>query len=371
MNTTNLARQIAPHFQFEGELCGIHEMTSGHINVTFRLEYTDREGNKKKYTLQRINTVAFRDPVALMENIRLVTEHIRGKLQTAGKDASRRVLQFVKSDNGTLLYEDGEGGFWRAYGFVDHAVAYDTIREGRHFYEAGRGFGTFQNQLADFPAEQLTETIPNFHHTPKRYEAFLEAVRRDAAGRAAELCDEIAFFAEREAMMHLIVDGLESGKLPYRVTHNDTKMNNVLLDEKTDKAICVIDLDTVMPGSALYDYGDAIRYGACTASEEETDLGRIRVNMGLFEAFTRGFLETVGDRLTPDEIRLLPVGAKMMACELSMRFLTDYLDGDVYFKTTSPTHNLDRAHAQMQLLADMERHEADMMAVVERIVSEL
>ena len=368
MHTINTAERIVPHFQFEGTLCGIHEMTSGHINVTYRVEYADEAGHKKSYTLQRINTVAFRDPVSLMENIRLVTEHIRKKLEAEGEDPSRRVLQFVKADNGTLLYEDEEGGFWRAYGFVDHAVAYDKIKEDRDFYEAGRGFGLFQNALADFPAEKLSETIPNFHNTPKRYEAFKEALRRDAAGRASEVAGEVAFFAERESMMHLIVDGLASGALPYRVTHNDTKMNNVLLDEATGKAICVIDLDTVMPGSALYDYGDAIRYGACAASEEETDLGRVRVNMQLFEAFTRGFLEAVGDRLTPAEIELLPVGAKMMACELSMRFLTDYLDGDVYFKTAYPTHNLDRAHAQMQLLMDMERCEAEMTDVIRRIV---
>lgn len=367
MFTVQTAKQIAPHFQFDGELRSVQEMTSGHINATYRLEYEHPVGEVKLYTLQRINTVAFRDPAALMENIRLVTEHIREKLVADGVDPDRRVLQFVKADNGTLLYEDGEGGFWRAYGFVDGAVAYDTIREPRHFYEAGRGFGEFQNALADFPAEQLSETIPNFHHTPKRYEAFLAAVERDAVGRAASVAEDIAFFAQRADMMRRIVDGLESGELPYRVTHNDTKMNNVLLDEQTDKAICVIDLDTVMPGSALYDYGDAIRYGACTATESETDLSQVRVNMELFEAFTKGFLEAVGDRLTQAEIDLLAVGAKIITCELAMRFLTDYLDGDVYFKTEYPTHNLDRAHTQMQLLMDMERREGDMRDVIRRI----
>ena len=369
MSATCIAEHIATHFQFDGVLSRVREMTSGHINMTYCLEYTDGEGNQKAYTLQRINTVAFRDPASLMENIRLVTEHIRAGLVAAGEDPARRVLQFVKADNGTLLYEDGEGGFWRAYGFVDHAVAYDKITDSRHFYEAGRGFGLFQNALADFPAAQLSETIPNFHNTPKRYEAFLEAVRRDAAGRAKELSDEIAFFEKRADMMRLIVDGLATGELPVRVTHNDTKMNNVLLDEESGEAICVIDLDTVMPGSALYDYGDAVRFGACTASEEETDLDQIKVNMELFEAFTRGFLETVGDRLTETEIALMPVGAKMMACELSMRFLTDYLDGDVYFKTKYPTHNLVRAHAQMQLLRDMEQKEEAMAAVIRSILS--
>ena len=370
MNTIDVQGSIAPHFEFDGELCGIHEMTSGHINVTYRLEYADGDGHKKAYTLQRINTVAFRDPASLMRNIGLVTEHIREKLVADGEDPARRVLHFVKADNGTLLYEDGEGGFWRAYGFVDHAIAYDKIEKPVHFYEAGRGFGLFQNALADFSAEALSETIPDFHNTPKRYEAFLEAVRLDPVGRAADVADEIAFFEERKDMMRLIVDGLASGELPRRVTHNDTKMNNVLLDEQTGKAICVIDLDTVMPGSALYDYGDAIRFGACTASEEETDLAHIQVNMELFEAFTRGFLETVGDRLTEAEIALLPVGAKMMACELSMRFLTDYLNGDVYFKTKYPTHNLVRAHAQMQLLRDMEKKEAAMAEVIRRIINE-
>jgi Ser/Thr protein kinase RdoA (MazF antagonist) len=320
------------------------------------------------FVLQRINTAAFKDPAALMENIGLVTAHIRASYEAEGIDPDRRVLTFAKAEGGTLLYTDPEGGAWRAYVYVDDVTAYDAIESADLFCEAGRGFGEFQNRLADFPAEKLSETIPGFHNTARRYETFLASVEKDAAGRVAELAEEIRFFNTRKALMSSIVEKL-GHELPLRVTHNDTKLNNVLMDNETGKALCVIDLDTVMPGSALYDYGDAVRYGACTAAEDEPDTSKIGFDMTLFEAFTKGFVGATAGRLTDTEIKLLPLGVAVITCELALRFLTDYIDGDVYFKTRYEGHNLVRARAQMKLLTEVEAKLDEMYAYVESLLA--
>ena len=314
--------------------------------------------------LQRINTEAFRNPEALMENIRLVTGHIRAALVAAGQDPARRVLEFLPAADGSLLHREPDGGCWRCYRFVDGVTAYDRIESPAQFCEAGRGFGAFQTMLADFPADRLTETIPFFHDTPRRYGTFRAAVAEDAAGRASSLAADIAFFDSRAARMRGIVDRLASGELPLRVTHNDTKLNNVLIDNATHRALCVIDLDTVMPGSVLYDFGDAVRYGACTAAEDEPDTARIGFDMTLFRAFAEGFLSETADRLTDAELSLLPLGVEVITCELAMRFLTDYLDGDRYFKIRYSDHNLVRARAQMKLLTEVEAHRDEMNACV-------
>ena len=362
--------EIASHFKLDGTPVAVKELTAGNINITYRLDM-GTELDAPRYVLQRINTCAFRDPESLMENVRRVTSHIRAGLEAEGVDTSRRVLRFATADNGTLLYTapagtEGEGA-WRAYRYVDDVTAYDRVESPSTLYEAGRGFGEFQTRLSDFPADVLTETIPHFHDTPYRYETFLRSVEADRAGRAAEVAEEIAFINSRCDLMHGIVDRLASGELPLRVTHNDTKVNNVLIDNQTRRALCVIDLDTVMPGSSLYDYGDAIRFGACTADEDEKDISKIDFDMTLFEAFTRGFVEMAGN-LTRDELLLLPLGALVLTCELAMRFLTDYLDGDVYFKTRYPGHNLVRTRAQMQLLRKMEDKYDAMCAFVASLV---
>ena len=357
---------IAAQFDLGGDPVDFQELTAGNINRTYRL--TMGEGAlAPSFVLQRINTAAFKDPAALMENIGLVTAHIRARYEAQGLDPTRRVLTFATAKNGTLLYTDPEGGAWRAYAFVDGVTAYNSIESSQLFYEAGRGFGEFQTCLSDFPAEKLSETIPNFHNTARRYETFLASVERDAAGRASEIGEEIAFFRDRQGLMASIVEKL-GGELPLRVTHNDTKLNNVLMDNETGKAICVIDLDTVMPGSALYDYGDAVRYGACTAAEDEPDVSKIGFDMGLFEAFTKGFVEATAGNLTDTEIRLLPLGVAVITCELALRFLTDYIDGDVYFKTAYEGHNLVRAHAQMKLLTEVEAKLDEMYAFVEGLL---
>ncbi len=357
---------VAAHFALGGVPTRVKELTAGNINVTYRLDMGEAS-DAPRYVLQRINTEAFKDPASLMENIGLVTAHIRAGYEAEGVDPARRVLSFVPTEGGSLLYMDDEGGAWRAYRYVDGVTAYNTIESAELFREAGRGFGDFQARLADFPADQLTETIPGFHDTAKRYGAFCAAIEADAAGRAAGIPEELAFFHERRALMSAIVDRLGTA-FPVRVTHNDTKLNNVLIDDATGKALCVIDLDTVMPGSALYDYGDAVRYGACTAAEDEPDTSKIGFDMDLFRAFTEGFVSATAGGLTPDEIRALPLGIAVITCELAMRFLTDYLNGDTYFKTAYPTHNLVRARAQMQLLRCVEAHMEEMEAFVEGLL---
>ena len=368
MNWNKRILSVASHFDLGGEPVGVRELTEGNINMTYRVE-VDGAPDASHYVLQRLNTAAFRNPTALMENVGMVTEHICRSYEAEGIDPARRVLHFIKADNGTWLYTDSYGGCWRAYRYVSDVTAYDSIESAELFREAGRGFGEFQNRLSDFPAEKLSEIIPGFHHTPRRYEAFLASIKRDAAGRVAYLAPEIEFFHARKDKMSCIVDKL-GGEIPLRVTHNDTKLNNVLIDNATGKALCVIDLDTVMPGSSLYDYGDAIRFGACTAAEDEPDLDKIGLDMELFRAFTEGFVGAAGKNLTPAEIRRLPLGVAVITCELAMRFLTDYIDGDVYFKTKYPEHNLVRARAQMKLLTEIESKMDEMYAFVEGLLEQ-
>ncbi len=350
-------------FRFRGTFESVSELTSGNINTTYVLHFVTEEEKRQGYVLQTINTAVFKDPVALMRNVCLVTEHLAERL-----DEETCCLNFVQTQKGDYIHRDGEGQYWRAYAFVDGATAYDKIEDPQLFYEAGRGFGKFQCMLADFPAEKLTETLPDFHNTPKRYEALLTAVREDLAGRAASVAEEVAFFEKRQALIGQVVALMQEGVLPLRVTHNDTKLNNVLIDDATGKARCVIDLDTVMPGTLLYDYGDAIRYGASTAAEDEKDICKIGVDMNLFRRFTDGFVGAAAGHITNAEVRLLPLGALVITCEQAMRFLTDYINGDTYFKTRYKGHNLVRAHAQMKLLESLEARTDDMNAYVETLL---
>lgn len=326
---------------------------NGHINGT-RL-VTCRNG--ARYILQQINTGVFRNPVLLMRNIELVTAHLKAKMPDP-----RGVLTLVPTLNGEMFaVEDGE--YWRVYEMVPGSVCFDQADEAL-FYESAVAFGRFQNELSDFPAEQLSETIPHFHDTPARFAAFEAAVSANASGRRNEAEPEIAFVREREAFTHTLCDLQTRGELPLRVTHNDTKINNVLFDAETRKALCVIDLDTVMPGLAVNDFGDAVRYGASTAAEDERDLERVRFDLTLFEAYTRGYLSTCLASLTQTEVAMLPVGAKMMTLECGMRFLADHIAGDVYFHISRPGQNLDRARTQFKLVAEMEAHWDEMQKIV-------
>ncbi len=356
----NEIKHVLKQFNFLGKYINAEELTSGNINFTYLLTYEQSDGSTKHYVLQKINTVAFKDPYELMVNIQLVVNHIAAAMARQKIDCDRRTLEFVNTKQGGYIFCDDHNHYWRSYVFIDNARAYDSIEKPEHFYEAGRGFGEFQKYLFDFPAEKLTATIPDFHNTTKRFYAFVAAVAEDKAGRVATLEKEIDFFFDRRKLMNKILSLTDKGILPERVTHNDTKLNNVLIDNDTGKALCVIDLDTVMPGSILYDYGDAIRFGASTAAEDEPDISKIGVDMNLFRLFTDGFVSEIAHTITDEEIKNLPLGVLVITCELAMRFLTDYINGDEYFKVKYPEHNLVRAHAQMRLLELFEEHFEEM-----------
>ena len=365
----NDIKHVLGHFRFEGVYLSAEEIQSGNINNTYHLSYKTREGKTTQYVLQRINNYAFKHPEQVMSNIVRVTNHLRANCAQLGLPPERSTLTVIETDQGKNMYVDGRGSCWRAYHFIDQARAYDRVEKPEHFYEAGVAFGAFQRLLADFPADEIYETIPDFHNTRKRFYTFVASVAEDRAGRVKDLEPEIDFFFERRKRMSKIVGMIEQGILPLRVTHNDTKINNVLIDTNTDKALCPIDLDTVMPGSVLYDYGDAIRFGASTAAEDEPDTEKIHLDMELFELFTKGFVSRTKGFLTIAEMENLPLGIEVMTCELAMRFLTDYMDGDLYFKVRSPEHNLIRARAQMKLLTDIESKRGAIQQTVDQFIA--
>lgn len=356
---------IAAQFGITEPVVAWEEIHSGNINrtylVTIRIDDTDRQ-----FVFQRINTYVFKKPDEVMENILKVTEHIKQKLLEETGCYDRRVLSFRRAKDGKPYFYTSNRHFWRVYEYIDRATAFNMVQEPEQFYEAGYSFGEFQAWLSDFPAATLHDIIPHFHDTPVRYSDFRFAVERDAAKRRAEVEEEIAFLLEREKEAGALMDGLKSGRLPWRVTHNDTKINNILFDEETNKAICVIDLDTVMPGTSLFDFGDAVRYGASTAAEDERDLSKVTLSTELYEQFTRGFLKGVGSLMHESEADMLLVSVKIMTLELAVRFLTDYLNGDLYFKTRSADHNLVRARTQIRLVQDIEAKWDELCAITVR-----
>lgn len=359
-------KNVVRNFLFEGEFLRAEPYGNGHINDTFAAYFRKENGTVHRYILQRINHKVFASPENLMKNIAAVTRHLREKIILAGGDYARETLNLIPTVEGGSFYKSPEGTYWRGYIFIEQAQTYEKVIDARHFYNAGRAFGNFQKMLSDFPAHTLYETIPDFHNTVKRYHDLLAAVEKDVANRARYVGEEIAFVKERKNEISLIVDLLKQRKIPLRVTHNDTKFNNIMIDDRTGEGICVIDLDTVMPGSSLYDFGDAIRFGASSALEDEKDLTKVWVRLDLFDAFTRGFLETAGDFLTPLELRYLAFSAKLMTFECGIRFLTDYLNGDTYFKIRREEHNLDRARNQFKLVKDMEEKKEAMEAIVNK-----
>ena len=345
----NDIKDALSRFAFRGVYRDAEEMHSGNVNATYHLYFEDGE-SERDYVLQQINSFVFREPEKVMQNIVKVTEH----LKASAHGTESRTLSCIPLITGGYLYCDGDGHYWRAYDYICGATAYDRVERPEHFFEVGRAFGEFQNMLSDFSTDDLFETIPDFHNTRRRFYDFVASVAEDRGGRAAKCEEEIDFFFDRRKMMDRLVRRIEDGRIPVRVAHNDTKINNVMIDDETGHAVCVIDLDTVMAGSALFDYGDAIRFGASTAAEDEEDLSRIHLDMDLFSQFTRGYLGCVGNVLTEEEKRCMPLSILVMTCELAMRFLKDYIDGDCYFRVRGPKHNLIRARAQMCLLKDME-----------------
>lgn len=357
-------REISSLFDLRADFVDGYSYGSGHINDTYCI-WADQAGQRLRYILQRINHNVFRQPVPLMENVQRVTEHALNRLLESGnKEAYRRTLTLVPALTGKAYGEDAEGNIWRVYPFIERARTYDQIETPRQCEEAARAFGEFQKLTADLPGEPLFETIPGFHNTKSRYDALLAAIKEDKMGRAKDVQKEIDFYLSRQAEGSIVVDYLASGELPLRCTHNDTKLNNVMLDDVTGEGICVIDLDTTMPGSAIYDFGDMVRTATSPAAEDEKDVSKVTMRMFMFEALVKGYLASASDFLTPLERSLLPFSGKLLTLECGIRFLTDYLSGDVYFKIHRPEHNLDRTRTQIALVESIEQQLDEMQAVL-------
>lgn len=347
-------------FQTDGQPVSCEEFGHGHINYTLKI-VTDTGA---EYVLQKINKYVFKDPVKVMENASAITRYLSQRVSDP-----RLALHYIETVDGLYYYQDEAGQFWRMYDFVG-GFCLDTPDSDADFYQSALAFGRFQHMLSEFPAETLYETIPEFHNTVDRYRQLRESIEKDAAGRVSGVQAELEFLLEREDLGGTLQHMRESGELPLRVTHNDTKLNNVLLDRYTRESLCVLDLDTVMPGLSLYDFGDSIRFGAATALEDEPDTSKMKLDLHLFEVYTQGYLEAA-TALTDLEVRMLPMGAIVITLELATRFMKDYLDGDLYFKTAYPEHNLVRARSQMALVADMQKKQTDMERIVARVAAQV
>ena len=335
---------------------------SGHINDTYLCETSPR------FILQRINTSVFKDPHAVMENIDNVTSHLRVKIVEAGGEPDRETLNVIHTKNNEVFYKHPDGSCFRMYKFIENSVSYDIAERPEILTYAGQAFGKFQRMLSDFPADKLHETIVDFHNTPVRVQQLKDAMEKNASGRLESVGAEVEFALEYSKYASKVTDAMAQGDVLLRVTHNDTKLNNVLFDDVTDEGVCVIDLDTVMPGSVLYDFGDALRFGASSAVEDETDMDKIYFDLEKFEAFAKGFLGEVGECLTKKEIELLPLSALLMTYECGIRFLADYINGDTYFKIHRENHNLDRARNQFALVRDIERKLPAMAEIVNKYI---
>ena len=342
-------------------LCDAHHYGEGHINDTFVVW---REDHSKRFILQRINTDTFTNPVGLMENVCGVTRHLRAKILAEGGDPARETLNVIPTLSGSTCYLDADGGAWRAYNFVEDTICLQQVGSETDFRTVAETLGKFQNQLEDYPASTLHETIARFHDTPNRYANFEKALAADALGRAKNITSEIEFIHAREQDCYVLLDQLAAGEIPLRVTHNDTKINNVLIDAATGKGICVIDLDTVMPGLSAYDFGDSIRTGANDCAEDEPDQSKVHFDLHLYEVFAKGYLSTAGASMSMAEKKSLAWGARLMTLECGIRFLTDYLEGDHYFHIARPDHNLDHARTQFTLVRQMEEVFDQMLEIV-------
>lgn len=349
MDHTEILRQ----FGVQGEVIENIPFGSGHINDTRRMLVREGAGTHS-YILQRINTAIFPDPDVLMENIMRVTTYLSGIILARGGDPSRETLHFYQTLDGRNYFRTPQGECWRLEDTISGTLSYDQCPSAEMFESTGYAFGRFMADLSGFPAEELGEVIPNFHNTRARYETFLKDLSADRAGRRKDCEAEIAFIVAHKPLSEELLQRQEAGCLPLRVTHNDTKINNILMDEKTGQPICIVDLDTIMPGVCANDFGDSIRFGASSAAEDEKDLSKVYMRMDLFDAYAKGYLRATSGIITPDEADSLAVSALVITYENGIRFLDDFLNGDVYYKTDHPTHNLERARTQFKLVADME-----------------
>lgn len=355
-------RSICELFDIKGDFIDVEPYGNGHINTTYLAQF-DCCGKVSKYILQKINTNVFPKTKELMENIIKVTEYVKQKVLERNGNPDKEVLTLIPTKKGDK-YIINNDEYYRMYVFIEDTVALQIVDNCETYADAGQAFGDFIKLLNDFPANELHEVIENFHNTRSRYTNFIKALDINYQNRIEKCLEEIEFVKARENICDVVLDGLKKGELPLRVTHNDTKLNNVLLDANTLKPVCVIDLDTIMPGSLLYDFGDAIRSGCNTGLEDEPDLSKVGFDIKLFESFVKGFLKGIGNCITANELKLLPLGAKLMTFECGVRFLTDYLSGDTYFKIHYPEHNLVRARTQFKMVQDMENLWENMQAIV-------
>ena len=351
-----MIKNILEKFNIEGNLVNIETNTAGNINNTYVATFENNDSTKKKYLIQKINTTVFTEPYKLMKNIEGVTSYLKVQLEKEC-DTKHKVLEVIKTKDGkSLCYveNNGERDYYRIYEFIENAIAYNFSTDTNVVYNTGKAFGSFQKLLRNYPMSRLNETIKDFHMTDKRYQKLLDDIKIDSEGRVMEVAPEIVFILMREDVCSLITEDLGTEDLPYRVTHNDTKVNNVMMDANTGDYVAVIDLDTVMPGSLLFDYGDGIRSTASTAKEDETDLSKVQINLDLFEAYTDGYLSEMSPYMTYEEASLMAESIRVITLELAIRFLNDYINGDTYFKINYDKHNLDRARNQIALVKDIE-----------------
>lgn len=361
--------EVLSHFDPGNSLLRYEPLGHGHIHDTYLVEVAGGHG-PKKYTFQHINTLVFRQPELMMANWEKITRHLREKLTAAsGEKGQWQSLRLLLGKDGRSFYRSAQNEYWRAYHYIDRCHTVEAPKNPEQAYEAGKAFGLFQKLVADLNPAEIFETIPYFHHTPRRFERFLQALQAANPERRKRAGSAVSFALERETIVSVVTEGMASGRLPRRVTHNDTKINNVLFDDETGKGVCVIDLDTTMPGSPLYDFGDLARTATCRAAEDEVDLSRVKFELEFFRAVAEGYLSQTADLLTPAEKELLPLAGRLLTFTIGLRFLTDYLEGDVYFKISRPEHNLERALAQFQLLSSMEEQEKEIQRVLSALVT--
>jgi hypothetical protein len=357
-------KKIASAFRIYGNFISAEPYGTGHINDTFAVRF-NQGGIVERYIFQRINTKIFKEPEKLMENIRRVLVHMDGSSNGNG-DGSRKKLTLIETRDSNFFHVDSDKNYWRSYIFIEKAKTYDVLQNSRQAYEGAKAFGKFQSKLANLPPPRLHETIPNFHNTPKRFEAFITALEKDSFNRAKFAKKEIDFVLSKKDLTGSLISLLEKGKIPERITHNDTKINNVMMDDDNGEGICVIDLDTVMPGISLYDFGDLVRTSTSPAAEDEKDLSKVKMRLDMFESLVHGYLEGAGGFLNKEEINNLPLSGMLITLEIGIRFLTDYLSGDVYFKIKREEHNLDRSRTQFKLVESIGNHEKEMNKIVNK-----
>ena len=364
----SIVAEIGNRFAIGGVFVEGEEVHSGHINSTFRATYELPDGSRQRYIIQQINSSVFKDPHAVMRNVERVTRHINSKVLRVKKDLGGQTLNLYPARGGNFWTEGDGGGIWRCYNFIEGCLTYDVVENTRQAYQAARAFGSFQDLVSDLPAADIVETIPDFHDTRKRFERLIAVAALDPCGRLESAREEYDFIVARGSAVSRLLNLRDEGAIPVRVTHNDTKINNVMIDADSDEAVCVIDLDTVMPGLSLYDFGDLVRSATSPAAEDERDLSLVRMQMPMFEALVEGFLDSAGGFLNEAELSNLAFSGKLITLETGIRFLTDYLEGDIYFKIHRPGQNLDRCRTQLKLVERIEEQEPVMESFVRKVV---